>query len=304
MCAKNVSVADVHAAGEGDLSVHDEDFAMVAEIDGGHAPGLQQRRRQKFCERNFCVAQFPGDRRPRITCAGGIHQHADFHAAFLTARSQRVNELVAGRIVVENIADERNGCFCGFDGGKHGGKCLVAVDERFHFIAGRQRPFDDATDDAGEHFKMFRAVVLRFAEIVGNGAADGLMHAEFDGAAADAVDAEHEVERRPQHRHEPDDSDPKRGGAGIALAEQGMAGGERRGEQIKPGDQVRPELRQFVEPVHRRSWLPIEPESTSANVPNNTHANYFLDCLFKRFFTLCAAKAFPFIAEFFYGHFV
>ena len=131
----------------------------------------------------------------------------------------------------------------------------VAVDEGFHFIAGRQGAFDDATHDAGEHFEMFRAVVLRFAEVIGNGAADSLVHAEFDGAAADAVDAEHEVECRPQHRHEPDDPDPKRGGAGIALAEQGMTGGECRGEQVEPGDQVRPELRQSVEPVHWRSWF-------------------------------------------------
>ena len=35
---KDVAVADVHAAGESNLSVHDERLAVVAEIDGGYAP--------------------------------------------------------------------------------------------------------------------------------------------------------------------------------------------------------------------------------------------------------------------------
>ncbi|MEI9865461.1 MAG: hypothetical protein WDN00_13105 [Limisphaerales bacterium] len=49
------------------------------------------------------------------------------------------------------------------------------------------------------------------------------MHAKFHGTAADAIDAEDEVKHRPEHGHEPDDADPKRGGAGITFVQQGMA---------------------------------------------------------------------------------
>ena len=57
LSAEHISVADVHAAGEGGFSVHDEDFAVVAEIDGGHAPRRQQRRRQESGEGNLRVLQ-------------------------------------------------------------------------------------------------------------------------------------------------------------------------------------------------------------------------------------------------------
>ena len=66
----------------------------------------------------------------------------------------------------------------GFDGGEHGGKGFVAINERLDFVAGGQRALDDAGDRAREHFQMFRAFVLRFAEVLGNGAAESFMDAE------------------------------------------------------------------------------------------------------------------------------
>ncbi len=73
------------------------------------------------------------------------------------------------------------------------GNAASLLIEGLHFVAGgHQRPFDDATNDAGKHFEMFHAVMLRFTEVIGNRAADGLVHAEFDGAAADTVDTQHE----------------------------------------------------------------------------------------------------------------
>jgi len=41
-------------------------------------------------------------------------------------------------------------------------------------------------------------------------------------AAADAIHAKHEVEDRSKSRHQPDDPDPKRCGAGITFVQQGM----------------------------------------------------------------------------------
>ena len=91
----------------------------------------------------------------------------------------------------------------------------------------------DAADDAGDVFEMFRAVVFRFAEIFGNVAAESFVDAQLDGAAADAVDAEREVEKRAEHRQEPDDADPDCGGAGVALVEQRVDGGEQGGQKIE-----------------------------------------------------------------------
>src|SRR5208282_2520996 len=101
-----------------------------------------------------------------------------------------------------------------------------------------------------EHFQMFRSLVLRFAEVPGNGAAESFVDAERNGAAADAVDAEHKVKNRAKHRQQPDESNPERRGAGIAFVEQGMSRGEQGGQKIETRSQVRPEPGDLVEPVH------------------------------------------------------
>jgi len=77
------------------------------------------------------------------------------------------------------------------------------------------------------------------------------MDAQLDGAAADAVDPEHEVEEGAEHGQGPDDGDPDDGGAGVALVEQGMAGGQETADQVKSGRDVRPDER-IQMPVHRR----------------------------------------------------
>ena len=131
-----------------------------------------------------------------------------------------------------------------------GGKGLVAIDKRQDFVATGQRALDDAADGAGEHFQMLRAFVLRFAEVFGNGAAEGFMDAERNGAAADAVDPEHQIGNGAKQRQQPDESDPERRGAGVTFVQQGMSRGEEGGQKIKAGSQVRPEPGDGVEPVH------------------------------------------------------
>jgi len=53
LVGEDVAVADVHAAGEGDDAIHDQRFAVVAEIDGGDAPGREQGGGQEFGKRIF-----------------------------------------------------------------------------------------------------------------------------------------------------------------------------------------------------------------------------------------------------------
>ena len=161
------------------------------------------------------------DGRPRIACAGGINQDAHGHPA-RDGAAQRGGELFSGRVVVEDVGGERDGFFGRFDGGEHGGKRLIAVDERLNVVAGGERERGDAVHHVREHFQMFRAGVFRFAEVVGHGPGESAMHAERDGAAADAIDAKHEVKYRSKSRHQPDDPDPKRCGAGITFVQQGM----------------------------------------------------------------------------------
>ena len=67
------------------------------------------------------------------------------------------------------------------------------------------------------------------------------MDAEFDGAAADAVDAEREIKNRPDSGMSQTTPIQMCGGAGVAFIEQGVGGGEQAGEQIKPRGEVRPE---------------------------------------------------------------
>jgi len=102
---------------------------------------------------------------------------------------------------------------------------------------------------------MFRAVVFRFAEVVGDRAGESFMHRERGGAAADAVDAEREIENRAKQRQRPDNADPDGCGAGVALVQQGVGGGERGGEKVKAGGQMRPEVGDFFKPVHRGKTL-------------------------------------------------
>ena len=219
----------------------------VKEVDGGHAPRCQ--RRQKAGGVHAGVPQFVRDWRPRVARPGGVNQHARFDAA-ADGAAKGLDELVSADVVVENVGRERNGFLRGFDGGEHGGKGLVAIDERLDFVAGGQRGRDDAADGAREHFQMFRSLVLRFAEVPGDGAAERFVDAECHGAAPDAVDAKHEIKNRAKQRQQPDESDPERRGAGFALVEQGMSRGEQGGQKIEARSQVRPEPGDLVEPVH------------------------------------------------------
>ena len=80
------------------------------------------------------------------------------------------------------------------------GKAASPFNQRLDVVARRQRLPGDAADHAGKVLQVFRAVMFRLAEIFGNVAAESLVDRELDGAAADAVDAEREVEQGAQRR--------------------------------------------------------------------------------------------------------
>ncbi len=111
---------------------------------------------------------------------------------------------------------------CGFNRGKHGWKGFVAVDQRLHAVACRQRFGDQPTDHASEQLQVLCAFMLGLFQVFENWTVGGFVHAEYQRAAADAVDSQHEVEQRPQRRHQPDEGNPKRCGAGVTFVEQGV----------------------------------------------------------------------------------
>src|SRR4029077_17228780 len=88
--------------------------------------------------------------------------------------------------------------------------------------------------------------------VFGNWTAEPPMHAQRNSASSDAIDAEHHVKNRPEHGQEPDHTEPKCCGAGVALVEQGVHRSEQGREKMNTGSQTRPEPGDVVEPVHSR----------------------------------------------------
>src|SRR4051794_39389289 len=70
-----VTAADVHAAGEADLAIDDENFAMTAEVRIVHSAGKD--RRQKGGKGNLVAAQHALDRRKGVFGADVVDQHSD-----------------------------------------------------------------------------------------------------------------------------------------------------------------------------------------------------------------------------------
>jgi hypothetical protein len=57
-----------------------------------------------------------------------------------------------------------------------------------------------------------------------------------------------------------------------------VAGGEHSRQQVKAGDEVRPELRKFVEPVHRRSCS--TEARRQASLANRPEIKFFVPAFF------------------------
>ncbi|GEM_PF-2071913 len=65
---------------------------------------------------------------------------------------------------------------------------------------------------------------------------------QLGGLVADAVDSEDEVEHRPDEGHEPDETDPRDGGARITFFENRVRGRQHGEKQSKKNDSDVPDL--------------------------------------------------------------
>jgi uncharacterized membrane protein YccC len=140
----------------------------------------------------------------------------------LAARpSASANSPSAG-VVIKDVTDQRNGQLRRFYRGQHGRKGFVAVDQRLtRFLA----VSGSATTRLTTRAISFRCSVPHTR--ARRGLAESVdrcsMHAEPQRPAADAVDSQNEVEQRTDRRHQPNEGDPKRCGAGITLVQAGRA---------------------------------------------------------------------------------
>ena len=249
---QHIALADVHAAGEPNPAVSHEDFPVVVEVYGREPPG--GKRREKSRDRQARPPQLADDRGQGITRARIVNQHAHLDAT-RQGTDQRSGELVPAAIVVKDVGCQRNGLGRFFDGSEHRGKGFIAVDERLHAVGGDQRPFGDAIHHVRQHPQMLRLEAVRLAHVVGNWLWTRIARLPADpqgeGVAPDAVDAQRQVEQRPHERQQPDESQPQRRGARIALVKHGVNRGKQGGQKAEAGGQVRPKLRQMIPPIHR-----------------------------------------------------
>ena len=95
-------MTDIHAARKRRLAIHDQNFSMIAEIDGRHAPGRKQEAGRNFANGNFRMFQPMGDGWPRITRpAASINTRTATPRS--TARAERLGKLFSAGVVVENV---------------------------------------------------------------------------------------------------------------------------------------------------------------------------------------------------------
>jgi len=81
---------------------------------------------------------------------------------------------------------------------------------------------NDSADYPRQHFKMRDSVSLRLTEMFWNGTGNVVVGSERNGAAADAVNAEGQIENWAQDRQKPDRDQPESRGARISFVEQGV----------------------------------------------------------------------------------
>ncbi len=221
---QDVVVADIHAAGEGGLTVHDEDFSVVAQVDVGHAPVEEGGHEDGVVD----VAPVEGavDGGEGVARADVVNEDAHFDAA-RDGVAEGVGEAEAGGVVVEDVGAEGDAAGRLCDGVEHGGIGLVAILEGCDAVAIEERGPADAVDGEGEGCE-----VLVFGGEGGGG--EGVFFvarfeggwsaaAEMRGAALNAVDAEENVEHGAHDGEEKDQADPGGRGAGVALVENGVA---------------------------------------------------------------------------------
>src|SRR5262245_37086445 len=98
---------------------------------------------------------------------------------------QRFDKSLAALVIVENVGAESNRPRSRFDRLEHCRKGRVSVDERLDLVALCQLLGNHSADGAREYFEMFGVRMFRLDLQFRHLAAEGAMHPERNGPAAD-----------------------------------------------------------------------------------------------------------------------
>jgi hypothetical protein len=148
-----------------------------------------------------------------------VDHHAHRHAARHGAR-ERVDELRADALAVEDVRGEADRDARALDRLEHRRIGFPAVDQRLDRVAGQQRPADHLADQPRERRELGARIA---AAELGCGAVLHERAAHPRGAPLDAVHADQHVEHRPDGGQQPDEQEPQRRRARLALVDDGMA---------------------------------------------------------------------------------
>ena len=152
-----------------------------------------------------------------------------------------MNELVAGRVVVEDIALQGDRLSSLSDGVEHRGEGLVAIDQRLDSIAPHHWSADQPVDQATHSRKTVAPPLELQANRVGRRRSRRSLAEDRHGATMNAVHAQHGVCDGAKEGRDPDDAHPTDGGTYVPLVEDhvnraGHSDQQRHGaEHVGPG---------------------------------------------------------------------
>ncbi len=179
---QNVAAADVHAAGEGGLSVHHQQLAVVAQVQVGRR--RQQARGQETGHRHPGAAQQARGPGEVVALAHRVDEDAHRHPAPV-GRHEGVDEPAPGGVRLEQIGGQEDPLARLFDGGQHGRVGAVAVLQHRQLVARQQRAAGHLLGDAHE-----RELVL------GQGRDEAVAQGRFRRRAPFVGDVEEQAQRR------------------------------------------------------------------------------------------------------------
>ena len=237
------ALPDVHAAGEGDLPVDDQEFAVRAQVRIGQ-PQSHDDVAVEDVDRHAALLQIADDARHRIARADRIDQNPHRDAA-PARRDQRIGETQPDRIPVEDIGLEDDRAAGARDRFRHRGIGLVTGSQgrdgvaaleltAYHLVAERLQRGEAPAECARHRFVGDRGGLARRA---GPELPPSLRD---DRGPAHAIDAGDRIDQCAQKRGEQDDSDPADGGADLVLGQRGVAGGDHCDRKRQRGQDMRP----------------------------------------------------------------
>ncbi len=130
---RHKGLTQIHAAGKTYRAIHNQQFAVTAQIGVGHAQKAQGVGHEQGAAYAF-AAQQSHNGRTRIFRPDGIDQHTNLHATLMGAR-QGADKFTPQAIAIEDIALQGNGAVGLINGFQHGRISLIAADQNAHIIA-------------------------------------------------------------------------------------------------------------------------------------------------------------------------